>query len=273
MNGSHRPKMPPRARPFSNHLTVLLLVLVLALMGCQGSVPLSTRIGQPHLGNKFVTYTFRLPGVAKIKARNPDENFSLTHVVFSATSERQGCADEQQTIPYAADTETIAIDLRPGCNYKVKIDGVGLKLSGPLPTDPDDGQDGQPEDPPASALITYQQVIAPLMQKHCVSCHVAQGPMQAYPLSTMDQVKARIDSIIERVELENMPPRGPFFSDNQIGQLKAWRSGGFALSQGLKLSDQSEALLCTSREFKFRAGLVGGEAITPDFVWYFEQGF
>lgn len=272
MNGSSWPRKP--RHPFANHLTVLLLVLVLALVGCQESAPLAKRIGEPQLGQKFVTYTFSLPNVAKIKARNPKENFTLSQMNFTATSSREGCAAEQQTVPFSPESGTIAVDLRPGCDYQVKIDGVGLQLAG-TPASP--SQEAEtPETPADGGLkITYQQVIAPLMQKHCVSCHVEQGPMQAYPLSNANQVKARIESIIERVKLENMPPRGPFFSDNQIAQLKAWRDQGFALASGLKLDGDALKLLCTSGEFTFRARAkgTGNTNVTPDFVWYFEKGF
>lgn len=271
MNGSSWPRTT--RHPFANHLTVLLLVLVLALVGCQDNAPLAKRVGKPQLGQKFVTYTFSLPDVAKIKARNPKENFTLTQMKFTATSRREGCAAEEQTVPFSPDSATIAVDLRPGCDYQVKIDGVGQQLAGTPAPPSEDEADETPA--PGGTTITYQQVIAPLMQKHCTSCHVEQGPMQAYPLSKADQVRARIESIIERVELENMPPRGPFFSDNQIAQLRAWRDQGFALTGSLKLDGDSLKLLCTSREFTFRATAKATNAanVTPDFVWYFEKSF
>lgn len=268
-----------RISPLANHYTVLLLVLVLAFVGCNDKPRLNARFSQPQLGNKFVTYQFDLPNVDKIKARNPDENFTLTRMNFTATSTYKGCDTEEETIDYSKDMKSFSVDLRPGCAYTIKIDGMGLQLNG-TPTKPDPTSDTtpgtKPGSKPATGLkVTYQQDIAPLMQKHCISCHIEQGPMQAYPLSNVNQIKARLDNIIERVELENMPPRGPFFSDNQIQKLKDWRSQGFLLTQPLQVSDQTTRLLCTSKEFKFTAGNEADakRSVVAEFTWYFERDF
>lgn len=286
-------RSPHRHRhPLTNHFTVLLIVVILALTGCADNPKVQAKITKPQLGSRYVTYSFTLPNAQKIQSDNPKEAFALQGISLVATSEMPGCPGEDLLATYTPDMKELAIDLRPGCEYSIKIDGVGTiskPTTGTSPgtspsTKPDSekpSEDKPSDDKPAqnstSLAPTYAKDIEPLMSKHCVSCHIEQGPMQAYPIATYGQVKTRIAGIIERIELQNMPPKGPYFSENQIKKLKDWRDQGFA--QGAlnlqNTSDQTQKLLCTSKVFTFLAKAQNRtHGATPTtFTWYFEDGF
>lgn len=285
---SHHPK-PVRSFTLANHYTVLLIVIVLAFAGCSESPQLDATLSKPQLGDRYITYNFATPNVIKIKDKNPGQNFSLKKVLLRATTNMQGCKSSEQLVDYAPGMASIPVDLRPGCEYSIRMEGLGLR-SEAISTKPSGGSgnssDQKPGDTPgdtpgdkpgetAATRITYQQDIAPLMDKHCVSCHIEYGAMQAYPFSTYEQLKVRIDNVIERIELQNMPPRGPFFSDAQIKKMKDWRAGGFLLTNPTFLNAEEQKKLCTSKVFKFTAkstNRVQG-TVESEFIWYFQDGF
>ncbi len=90
--------------------------------------------------------------------------------------------------------------------------------------------------PPASKPITYSEHIAPIMDRHCVTCH---RPNQGTPFSLRryKQVAARADMIAEVVLEERMPPwygvrsHGPFANERKVSDaekitLRQWLAAG-----------------------------------------------
>ena len=71
-----------------------------------------------------------------------------------------------------------------------------------------------------SSSVTYDKHVAPLLKKHCVTCH-SQGS-QPPALDTLEDAFAHIDASIASVEADRMPPGKPS-SDWDKVILKAWR--------------------------------------------------
>jgi thiol-disulfide isomerase/thioredoxin len=86
--------------------------------------------------------------------------------------------------------------------------------------------------------VTFAENVAPILQKHCWSCHHT-GGSAPFPLTTFKQASARAESIAEVITDQRMPPWfashefGPFvnrrgLSDNERQTLLDWVRGGVA---------------------------------------------
>lgn len=93
-------------------------------------------------------------------------------------------------------------------------------------------------DLPTQTEINYSEHIAPIMQKHCQSCHQADG-IASFALTGYEDVKLYADKIVEQTQARVMPPwraasdRGDFknerrLRDNEIDLIAQWVKEGAA---------------------------------------------
>jgi hypothetical protein len=87
-------------------------------------------------------------------------------------------------------------------------------------------------------LPTYSKDVAPILFKHCVSCHQAGEIASALPLDSYASTRSRADSIKDAVVRREMPPwpadpqrsvefrNDPRLSDQEINTLVAWVTAG-----------------------------------------------
>ena len=79
--------------------------------------------------------------------------------------------------------------------------------------------------------LTYQANIQSLVINNCSPCHFPAKGGNKKPLDTYDAVKANIDDMIHRIELNPtdkgfMPFKHPKLSDSTIAVFKQWRDSG-----------------------------------------------
>lgn len=90
---------------------------------------------------------------------------------------------------------------------------------------------------PVQAL-TYRGDVAPILAKHCVSCH-SPGSIAPFSLQSYAEVSAQAESIVAATGERTMPPWGAdnsgacntfkharWLSDDEIGKLSGWVAGG-----------------------------------------------
>lgn len=86
--------------------------------------------------------------------------------------------------------------------------------------------------------ITYHEHVAPILQKHCVSCHTP-GGIAPMPLGTYGEVRPWAAAIRESVKLRSMPPwfadpnhgefaNDPRLTEAEIRAIDAWAGAGAA---------------------------------------------
>jgi hypothetical protein len=79
--------------------------------------------------------------------------------------------------------------------------------------------------------LTYQANIQPLVTNNCSPCHFPSKGGNKKPFDTYDAIKANIDSMIARIELNPgqkgfMPFKKAKLSDSTINVFKQWRNNG-----------------------------------------------
>src|SRR5262245_36344229 len=74
----------------------------------------------------------------------------------------------------------------------------------PSTTAPAPGSNAPPPMPPVGAVTFYKDIL-PIVQAHCQTCHVP-GGIGPFALVTVDDVKARIDDVIQFTTGRIMPP-------------------------------------------------------------------
>lgn len=95
---------------------------------------------------------------------------------------------------------------------------------------------GRVRRPDPAATVTYSRHIAPILQKHCVSCH-RPGEIGPFSLTDYAEVAGWAEMILEVVEQGRMPPwhaspeHGKFRNENRLsdeekGLLRAWVESG-----------------------------------------------
>jgi hypothetical protein len=90
----------------------------------------------------------------------------------------------------------------------------------------------------APAALTYSGEVAPILERHCVSCHRAGASAAATPLGTYEQVRDRSASILAQLDSGAMPPwpidaahsapmsNDPRPSQAEVDTLRAWVAAG-----------------------------------------------
>jgi len=89
-------------------------------------------------------------------------------------------------------------------------------------------------------VLTYNNGVQPILARHCLSCHTAEGVAAAYPLETPEQVTAQADLIVDAVVDKRMPPWAPAddcntyvgrraLTDDDIATLSNWAASGAAV--------------------------------------------
>lgn len=73
------------------------------------------------------------------------------------------------------------------------------------------GGESSQTDPPA-AQVTWHQDVAPIVQKHCASCHLA-GGIAPFALTDYGSAKSVASSMVKEVEAGTMPPWGAIETD------------------------------------------------------------
>ena len=90
--------------------------------------------------------------------------------------------------------------------------------------------------PPAKPVIAYTTDIAAVIDAKCSPCHIPAKNGNKKPLDTYASVKANIDDILVRVQLDSthknfMPRKKPKLDDATIALLKEWKAGGMLESK------------------------------------------
>lgn len=79
--------------------------------------------------------------------------------------------------------------------------------------------------------VTYVTDVAPIMKKHCISCHSGQNPIANVNLDNYNDVKfhTKKGRLIELInDISNpMPPSG-LLSNDLIQIIEKWKTDGFA---------------------------------------------
>ena len=83
----------------------------------------------------------------------------------------------------------------------------------------------------AKSVAYYTSDIAPIMDKQCGPCHIPAQKGNKKPYDTYDKVKADIDAILFRVQLDStdkrvMPKMKPHLDAATIALLKKWKEDG-----------------------------------------------
>jgi hypothetical protein len=83
---------------------------------------------------------------------------------------------------------------------------------------------------------TYDQDVQHLIQANCTPCHIPAKGGRKESLDNYDAVKANIDDVIRRIDLNPgepgfMPFKHPKLSDSTIRIFKDWKSGGMLRSK------------------------------------------
>lgn len=99
----------------------------------------------------------------------------------------------------------------------------------------DDLIDPVPE-PEPEEVISYNQDIKPIVDNRCIVCHAPGGVASFAPLTNYQEVSARIEAVLGRIQLPSsdpraMPPGGPQLPQNQINLFLAWRDEGLIESE------------------------------------------
>lgn len=92
------------------------------------------------------------------------------------------------------------------------------------------------EKPPDAPMVTFSKDVAPLLQKHCQTCH-RPGEAAPFPLLTFQQARPWAKAMKEAVVLKKMPPwyadarYGKFTNDRslsprEVATLTAWADNG-----------------------------------------------
>lgn len=81
--------------------------------------------------------------------------------------------------------------------------------------------------------VTYTQDVKPLLDAHCVECHVAEADLDLsrYPFKSSDltDMPSIVSRILERIEASppQMPPGNrPKLSAGEVNVIREWRDGG-----------------------------------------------
>lgn len=90
------------------------------------------------------------------------------------------------------------------------------------------------EEPYTGPKITYNEHIAPIMERSCAPCHYPTQDGNKEALDTYTAVKGEYEDVLYRVQLpkdhfRHMPFKGkkPSFTAEEIEMLKNWGRGGF----------------------------------------------
>lgn len=95
---------------------------------------------------------------------------------------------------------------------------------------------GRPKQADATAEVTFNKHIAPLLNKRCVACH-REGENAPFSVTSYDEVKGWADTIVEVVDAGRMPPwfaspeHGKFVDESRLSDaekklLRDWASAG-----------------------------------------------
>ncbi|MER3497663.1 MAG: hypothetical protein C4308_02985 [Chitinophagaceae bacterium] len=84
---------------------------------------------------------------------------------------------------------------------------------------------------PVVAKATYQTDVQNLVLNNCSPCHIHAKGGRVKPLDTYDALKANIDEVIHRIQLNPgdkgfMPFKRAKLSDSTINVFKKWRDDG-----------------------------------------------
>ena len=104
-------------------------------------------------------------------------------------------------------------------------------------------------DLPIQKQITYSEHIAPIFQKHCLTCHLKDG-IAPFALTDYDDVKTHAVKIVEQTQKRLMPPWKPVrgygefknerrLTDTEIEMIGNWVKVG--MPEGAKIKDSSTA--------------------------------
>jgi hypothetical protein len=82
----------------------------------------------------------------------------------------------------------------------------------------------------ASAAVTYEQNIKPIVQASCTPCHIG-GKGKREPLDNYASASKQIDEVLDRIqrapgEKGFMPLRHPKLSSDTIETFKSWKQKG-----------------------------------------------
>lgn len=85
--------------------------------------------------------------------------------------------------------------------------------------------------PPIAAAVTYHSNMESVLAANCSPCHFPAKGGNKPPFDTYEAAKAKIDSMIARIELNPtdkgfMPFKRPKLSDSTINLFKQWRDSG-----------------------------------------------
>ncbi|MBI3463801.1 MAG: redoxin family protein [Planctomycetes bacterium] len=119
--------------------------------------------------------------------------------------------DERRTLRYRGriDDQYRVGGTQPAATRRELRDAIEAVLaSGPVPT-PETAVDGclitRSEWTPPAAPVTYAEHVAPILRKHCVSCH-RPGTAAPFALTSHSSVAGKADMIAEVVAEQRMPP-------------------------------------------------------------------
>lgn len=83
---------------------------------------------------------------------------------------------------------------------------------------------------PITETVRYETSIKQIVDANCVSCHSATGPASFYPLTNYNEVKNKIDVILNRIQRANgdpqKMPQGGSLSSGQINLFIQWKADG-----------------------------------------------
>jgi mono/diheme cytochrome c family protein len=138
----------------------------------------------------------------------------------------------------------------------------------------------------AQQAVTYQQHIAPILQKNCVTCHRA-GGIGPFVLDNYTDVAKRSEFIAKVTQIRYMPPfpadrgfqhyaneRG--LSDDEIALIQQWVAQGAVEGQGAKAVARQKASGKRKGVFSSESdsrGVGGSEQRKPDLVLRMQRPF
>lgn len=78
-----------------------------------------------------------------------------------------------------------------------------------------------------TANVSYSQVIKPIIDQNCISCHAPGGERETSPFTTYDEVVLYAESAVPRINGSStlMPPSGKMSSCN-IALFTSWVNAG-----------------------------------------------
>lgn len=109
---------------------------------------------------------------------------------------------------------------------------------------------GRVRKPRPDASVTYSRDVAPILNRHCVSCH-REGEIGPFAMTSYDEIAGWAETIVETVEDGRMPPwhaspdHGSFLNDARLSDeekatLAAWARAGAPEGDPADLPDPPE---------------------------------